>query len=111
MAYDLRRGPRFLPPRDVIPLASCVCNYSTSFLVLPPTLVNAYFTSLMLHSMEGPQGECWNNGAVQTSGIILTNDRMKGVRATLPYCSQRDSASYLARLVPLVTSGRLILDC
>ena len=33
------------------------------------------------------------------------------VRATLPYCSQRDSASYLARLVPLVTSGRLILDC
>ena len=32
------------------------------------------------------------------------------VRATLPYCSQRDSASYLARLVPLVTSGRLILD-
>ena len=33
------------------------------------------------------------------------------VRATLPYCSQRDLASYLARLVPLVTSGRLILDC
>ena len=33
------------------------------------------------------------------------------VRATLPYCSQCDSASYLARLVPLVTSGRLILDC
>ena len=33
------------------------------------------------------------------------------VRAILPYCSQRDSASYLARLVPLVTSGRLILDC
>ena len=32
------------------------------------------------------------------------------VRATLPYCSLRDSASYLARLVPLVTSGRLILD-
>ena len=33
------------------------------------------------------------------------------VRATLPYCSQCDSASYLARLVPLVTSGRLIPDC
>ena len=32
------------------------------------------------------------------------------VRATLPYCSQRDVASSLARLVPLVTSGRLILD-
>ena len=35
---------------------------------------------------------------------------LNDVRATLPYCSQRDSASYLARLVPLVTSGRLILD-
>ena len=33
------------------------------------------------------------------------------VRATLPYYSQRDSASYLARLVPLVTSSRLIPDC
>ena len=36
---------------------------------------------------------------------------MAHVRATLPYCSQRDSASCLASLVPLVTSGRLILDC
>ena len=32
------------------------------------------------------------------------------VRATLPYCSQHDVASSLARLAPLVTSGRLILD-
>ena len=38
-------------------------------------------------------------------------ERRAVVRATLPYCSQHDSASCLARLVPLVTSGRLIPDC
>ena len=37
--------------------------------------------------------------------------KLLSVRATPPYCSQRDSASYLARPVPLVTSGRLIPDC
>ena len=45
---------------------------------------------------------------VQASDLVHADN--EGVRATLPYCSQRDSASYLARLVPLVTSGRLILD-
>ena len=53
-------------------------------------------------------------GDERSSGLAIWSDcqhvRMI-VRATLPYCSQRDSASCLARLVPLVTSGRLILDC
>ena len=42
--------------------------------------------------------------------FMLGRDNQVFVRATLPYCSQRDAASSLARLVPLVTSGRLILD-
>ena len=43
--------------------------------------------------------------------VLTLRNFLRDVRATLPYYSQRDSASYLARLVPLVTSGRLILDC
>ena len=62
------------------------------------------------------QGEGSASSTASTSNrpdsIIALNEASVGiVRATLPYCSQRDSASCLARLVPLVTSGRLILDC
>ena len=54
-----------------------------------------------LHSFPNTQCSCGTDA----------RDGVDSVRATLPYCSQRDSASYLARLVPLVTSSRLILDC
>ena len=47
----------------------------------------------------------------QLEGVPHIVAHVECVRATLPYCSQCDSVPCLVRLVPLVTSSRLIPDC
>ena len=78
---------------------------------------------LVIDRLIGVKGEKIISGHSLLDQTVLTSkwflrdtqtdkayERKEYVRATLPYCSQHDTASSLARLVPLVTSGRLILD-
>ena len=91
----------------LLPCSCCAVKPILRKVWMRSSRIRAWYTvSLWVHQTQ-PAFSNESDKSLQFPG----DTRNLNVRATLPYCSQRDSASYLARLVPLVTSGRLIPDC